>query len=173
MRILIPRLLVALYDVRNNRSIGHVGGDVDPNHMDAALVVGIAKWLLAEMIRVFHALDLAEATELVESLTTREVPTVWRVGDVRRALDPSLSTRDQVLLHAYAEMGPVAVEDLLQWTEYSNSSRFGNVVLKRLHTDRLVEFDRDAGLVHLSPTGERDVETHLGSHVGNQSSRAT
>src|SRR5688572_1617967 len=31
LRILIPRLLPALYEVRNNRNVGHVGGDVVPN----------------------------------------------------------------------------------------------------------------------------------------------
>lgn len=35
VRIQIPRLLIAVYELRNNRAIGHVGGDVDPNHMDA------------------------------------------------------------------------------------------------------------------------------------------
>src|SRR5229473_3882365 len=35
VRILIPRLLIVLYEIRNNRSIGHTGGDVDPNEMDA------------------------------------------------------------------------------------------------------------------------------------------
>jgi hypothetical protein len=35
VRIQIPRMLIALYEIRNNRGVGHVGGDVDPNHMDA------------------------------------------------------------------------------------------------------------------------------------------
>src|SRR3712207_4123890 len=35
VRIQIPRVLIAVYELRNNRAIGHVGGDVDPNHMDA------------------------------------------------------------------------------------------------------------------------------------------
>jgi len=29
-RILIPRLLPSLYEVRNNRNVGHVGGEIDP-----------------------------------------------------------------------------------------------------------------------------------------------
>jgi hypothetical protein len=37
VRITIPRVLIALYEIRNNRGVGHVGGDVDPNHMDATL----------------------------------------------------------------------------------------------------------------------------------------
>src|SRR5262245_39391969 len=42
LRVLIPRLLPVLYEVRNNRGVGHVGGDVDANHMDAEVVQGNA-----------------------------------------------------------------------------------------------------------------------------------
>jgi hypothetical protein len=52
LRILIPRMLPALYDIRNNRGVGHVGGDVDPNFMDASAVYGMASWILAELVRV-------------------------------------------------------------------------------------------------------------------------
>jgi hypothetical protein len=57
-QILIPRILPALYEVRNNRGVGHVGGDVDPNHMDATLVVSICNWIMAELIRVLHQLPM-------------------------------------------------------------------------------------------------------------------
>src|SRR5262249_53121213 len=54
IRVLIPRTLLTLYEVRNNRNVGHVGGDVDPNMMDATLVFAAASWVLAELIRVYH-----------------------------------------------------------------------------------------------------------------------
>ena len=47
-QILIPRLLPALYEIRNNRSVGHVGGDVDPNHMDSAAVLAMCNWVMCE-----------------------------------------------------------------------------------------------------------------------------
>jgi hypothetical protein len=31
LRVFIPRALIFLYDVRNQRGVGHVGGDVDPD----------------------------------------------------------------------------------------------------------------------------------------------
>jgi hypothetical protein len=55
IRIQIPRMLIALYEIRNNRGVGHVGGDVDPNLVDATAVVAMSKWTVAELIRVFHA----------------------------------------------------------------------------------------------------------------------
>src|ERR1700683_4834624 len=41
-QILIPRLLPPLYEIRNNRNVGHVGGDVDPNFMDSSTVLSMA-----------------------------------------------------------------------------------------------------------------------------------
>src|SRR5580698_605737 len=41
-RIQIPRLLTSLYEIRNNRGVGHIGGDVDPNFMDATAVFSLA-----------------------------------------------------------------------------------------------------------------------------------
>ena len=49
IRIHIPRMPIALYEIRNNRNVGHVGGDVDPNHMDAVCVLQMAKWIMAEL----------------------------------------------------------------------------------------------------------------------------
>jgi len=75
-------MLIALYEFRNNRDVGHVGGDVDANHMDAACVLGMSRWILAELVRVFHNLPPEEAAEVVESLTTRESAAIWEVGVV-------------------------------------------------------------------------------------------
>lgn len=50
IRIQIPRMLIALYEIRNNRNVGHVGGDVDPNHMDAVCVLQMSKWIVAELV---------------------------------------------------------------------------------------------------------------------------
>ena len=55
-KILIPRLLPLLYEIRNNRNVGHVGGDVDPNHMDATTVLAIVAWVMAELVRVTRPL---------------------------------------------------------------------------------------------------------------------
>ena len=74
IRIQIPRMLIALYEIRNNRNVGHVGGDVEPNHMDAVCVLQIGKWIMAELVRVLHAVDVGEATALVEGLVERDTP---------------------------------------------------------------------------------------------------
>lgn len=75
-RIQIPRMIVALYEIRNNRGVGHAGGDVDPNQMDATAVLYMSKWLMAELVRILHGLTTDEATDIVEALVEREIALV-------------------------------------------------------------------------------------------------
>lgn len=161
VRIQIPRMIVALYEVRNNRNVGHVGGDVDPNHMDAVCVLQMSKWIVAELIRVLHEQSVDEAAALVDALVEREVPLVWKVGDKMRVLDPDLSYKDatMVLLHAVA--GSVSESDLFAWTEHPNVSNYRRDVLRKEHKSRLLEYDQDAGTVELSPRGVEYAESLL------------
>ena len=84
LRILIPRVILPLYEIRNNRGVGHIGGDVDPNFLDATAVHGLASWVLAELVRIFHGVPIQEAQEAVDALAERKVPLIWQIGDMKR-----------------------------------------------------------------------------------------
>lgn len=161
VRVQIPRMLVALYEIRNNRSVGHVGGDVDPNHMDALCVLYISKWLMAELVRALHDVPTDEATAVVELLSDRTIPIVWEVGERKRVLRTDLSMRDKMLLLLHATPGAVAESDLVRWVEHSNPSVFRRDVLRRAHRARLIEYNDTARTVELSPLGGAHVEEHL------------
>lgn len=161
IRVQIPRMLVALYEVRNNRNVGHVGGDVDPNHMDALCVLQISKWTVAELVRVLHQLPVDEAADLVEALVEREVPLVWKVGNKKRVLDPAMSMKDKTLLFLHGSAGQVAEADLVAWTEHSNSAVFRRDILRRAHKAKLLEYDPDAKTALISPIGVAYVEKEL------------
>ncbi len=161
IRIQIPRMIMALYEIRNNRSVGHVGGDVDPNHMDAVCVLQMAKWVMAELIRVLHQMPVDEASELVEALVEREVPLVWKVGDQKRVLDPKMKMKDKTLLLLHGSLGAVLETDLTSWVEHSNPSVYRRDVLRPAHRARLLEYDEDERTVTLSPVGVAYVEETL------------
>lgn len=150
-QILIPRLLPALYEIRNNRGSGHAGGDVDPNPMDASAVLSMASWVMAELIRVVHQTSVAEAQLAVDSLVERRIPLVWSGADVRRVLRPDIKLKDQVILLIGATY-TANVGQLIQWTEYGNSSRFRKV-LREMHSLRLLEYNQATGDVMLLPPG--------------------
>lgn len=165
IRVQIPRLLLGLYEIRNNRSVGHVGGEVSPNHMDASLVHATAKWLVAELVRTFHQVDTVTATAFVDALVERDTPAVWVVGDNKRVLRTALPMRDKVLLLMHATATPVTDVVLRRWVEYSNLSVFRQKILEASHDEKLVEYNRRTGLVTLSPTGIRYVEANLPAWV--------
>ncbi len=161
VRIQIPRLLVALYEVRNNRGVGHVGGDVNPNAMDARLVLESSKWLVAELVRVFHNLSTDDAVKVVDSLVERTIAVVWDVGPRKRVLQSDLSLREQTLLLLYSAPGPVSEEDLVAWVEPSSAAAYRRDVLRKAHIARLIEYDSAKAMVHLSPKGVEYVEAEL------------
>lgn len=157
-RIQIPRMIVALYEVRNNRGVGHAGGDVDPNHMDATVVVSMTKWIVAELVRLLHGLTTDEATDLVDALVEREVLLVWRSGDKRRVLATGLTLRKGTLL-LLAGVAQAREADLVSWLEQKRASDYRAKVLRPMHSERLIEYDQAAGVVSLLPPGVAAAET--------------
>src|SRR5262249_17697761 len=137
----IPRMLLGLYDIRNNRGVGHVGGDVDPNHMDAEQVLSTASWLMAELVRIFHGVTTAEAQQTVDTLVERRTPLIWEVEGVKRVLDTKMKTRDRALVLLHHSPGWVSAKELFDWIEYSTLANFRRDVLRPLHRARLIEFD--------------------------------
>jgi hypothetical protein len=158
-RVQIPRVLVALYEIRNNRGVGHAGAEVDPNHMDAVAVLYMSKWLMAELVRALHSSSTEEATELVESLVEREVALVWTMGDRKRVLKPGLTWKERMLLLLLDEPAQVAESDLVRWLEHPDAARLRRDVLRPAHRDALVDYDAIGRTIRLLPPGVDAAET--------------
>jgi len=165
LRVIIPRALVFLYTIRGKRGIGHVGGDVDANEIDAAVIVRVCDWIVAELIRVFHDLSLEEAQAIVDGVVERSIPLVWTIGGKKRVLRPELSYPDKTLLLLYTDLDfGVLIEDLFEWVEHSNKTDFKRRVLKSLHNAKRIEWDEDNDIAYLSPLGIQFVEEKLLKH---------
>ena len=162
-RVLIPRMMVGLYDIRNHRGVGHAGGDVDPNHQDATVVLYMSKWLVAELVRLLHTLTTDEATAIVDGLIEREVAWVWTHGDKKRVLRTGMKWKPQTLLLLLTEPGEVSEKDLFRWLEHPRLSDLRRDVLRPLHKDRFVEYDEAAATVRLLPPGVSAAEELVGA----------
>jgi hypothetical protein len=158
LRIQIPRVLIATYELRNNRAIGHVGGDVDPNRMDAEFFLRSCKWMVSELVRYFAATSVDDARALIDGLTERIIPLIWDGGEKKRVLNPKLSHRDKALALVYSCDHGATAKQLCSWADYSNLSRYRSSVLAELHKEALVDFDAKTDKVILLPTGAKYVE---------------
>jgi len=170
LRILIPRVLLGIYEVRNNRGVGHVAGDIDSNKMDATMVFACANWILCELVRIFHQVPLEFAQQAVSALVERRLPEIWQVGNQKRVLTSSLKAREQTLVLLYSEAEWVPAEDLRRWVEYKNAAQYRSKILLTLHKSRHIEFDQTGVRVQLSPKGAVEVEEKIlpspWSHAG-------
>jgi hypothetical protein len=167
VRTHIPKVLDALYGIRNKRGVGHVGAGVNPNYMDSVFVVSACDWVLAELVRLLHGDEPAKAQKMIEDLVTKKVPLIWTLGNVRRVLDPTMTAREQTLVLLYAEYPKsVPAVTLGKWVEYSNIGVYVVKVVEKLHSERLVEYEKGhkggSGKVTLSPLGRKYVEKNLG-----------
>lgn len=151
-QILIPRMLPALYEIRNNRNVGHVGGDVDPDFMDSSAVISMSSWILAELVRVFHSITTEAAQSVVTELSERRIPLVWRSGEMRRVLNPQLPLKSQVLLLLASTNSKISVDTLIKWTGYNGKAYFTRL-FRQLHASRLIEFDEASQEIELLPPG--------------------
>jgi hypothetical protein len=164
-QVLIPRILPALYEIRNNRGVGHVGGDVDPNHMDAGAVLAMCSWVMAEFIRVFHSLPIGKAQELVDTIVERRHPLVWVGSEGKLVLNPKVQLKDQILLLLDSSAGRVPVEDLQSWCKYKDRGYFLRL-LRKLQAERRLALTTNDSLVEILPPGSEYVE-RLFSKKGN------
>lgn len=161
VRIQIPRMLIALYEVRNNRGVGHVGGDVNPNKMDATCVLYLSKWIIAELIRIFHNVDTDTAEAANDVLIERILPVVWKIDDKFRILDTTTTMKEKTLLLLYQSSIHLREQSLFSWVEHSSASNYRRDVLRPLHQQKLIEYDEDKKIVYLSPKGIEFVEKNI------------
>lgn len=156
-QILIPRVLPALYEIRNNRSVGHVGGDVDPNHMDSAAVLAMCNWVMCELVRVYHNLPTTDAQKVVDLLADMRIPVIWSDGNVKRVLQPTLKLPQQLLLLISTSVPDVSAQELMDWIEYENKQHFMKT-LRALHKKRWIEFTESTERAKILPPGTKEVE---------------
>ena len=159
IRILIPRVLPGMYDIRNNRNIGHVGGDVVANKMDATFLRDSSTWVMAELVRIFHSVSPQEAQQSVDALVERTHPLVWEHDGKKRVLDVGMPAKDKVLVLLYSQPSGATISELEAWTKYK--SRFKTQVIEPLADSLLIECDAKLSHAVITPLGMARVEKDI------------
>ncbi len=163
-QILIPRMLPALYEIRNNRGVGHVGSEVNANTVDATLMLTMVNWIMAELVRVFHAGSLKDAQTAVDALAQRNMPLIWDNKGFKKILSPKINLKDQILLLASSTDKDVSIGELMEWTESTNKTYYKKI-LNALHKEKLIHFSEQDGKVTLLPAGSNKIVEIVEQHA--------
>jgi hypothetical protein len=140
LRFLVCKGAELLLDLRNRRDVAHLGSVTGVSGMDSALVMRVASWMLAEIVREEGGASPREAEEVIEKLNARRVPLVEEIGGDIVVLAEKVDAPTRALLalyHTYPR--PLGIGELLSIVRYGNSTRFR----------RLLEAKESEGLLHL------------------------
>lgn len=152
-RILIPRALKSIYNIRNKRGVGHLGV-VSPNEMDSTYILYSVKWVLAELVRLNSRLPASETQDAVDAIVERQIELLWKFDGRTRVLDGSLGVRERVLVLLYNN-SPQLTTDLQRDAEYPTARGF-DAILFSLHNELMI--DHSGGTVRISPLGRVEAE---------------
>ncbi len=148
-RMHIPRVLVVINGIRNKRGVGHLA-KLNPNHLDATLIMANVKWVIAELVRLNSQLDASETVKIVDHIVERHVEGMWEEHDITRILVDGLNIKEKIIFLLFSTDHNLD-DKLFEIIEYSNKSYFKKI-LKQLHKERLIEYKSDGTCV-ISPKG--------------------
>ena len=162
LRIHIPRILRATYDIRSKRGVAHVG-KVNPNLMDATFVVSACDWIMAEFIRLYHTDDSNEAQRTVDSIVERRIPIIEEFGDELRVLALDLSVADKILVILYKKHpNYVSANDLKNWIKTRSPSYITTALMQ---LDYQVKIYRKGNENIITRRGIKYVEENLPKEI--------
>ena len=146
-------------DVRNKRDVAHIGAAIDVEEMDAHLVVRVAKWLLAEIVRIEAGLPPSEIQDLVDELSAKELPLVETIAGDYVVLATNLRAHQRILVALYGSYPkPMGVEELRLAVNYLNTTRFRSILVE--HQREALVYVKDEQ-VHITKKGIAWVEGRI------------
>lgn len=154
LRMLIPRILKSIYNIRNKRGIGHLGV-ISANEMDSTLILYSVKWVLAEFVRLSTGADPNSTQKLIDTIVERQIAVLWKQNGIVRILEEKMSAKDQVMVLLF-DSSPMAESELQSITEYRRTGDFKKI-LGNLHKSRLIDWT-SGGQAFITPRGVKMAE---------------
>jgi hypothetical protein len=97
IRVLVPRITSSLiYDLRSKRAAVHVK-EINPDYIDASLVVSACSWVLAEFVRLYHISESEKIIEIINELMQRKVPFI-EIHEGKPFVTKALDCQSEILL---------------------------------------------------------------------------
>lgn len=162
-RFQIPSLVDLLLDFRNKRDVAHLGGDILVNEMDSHLVMRLAAWALAEIVRIETAVVPEDAQSIIDRLSRRRIPLLEEIDGQLVVLNPDFSARERALVLLYQTYpDPWDIGVLRDAVKYSHSSKFKALIAREAKS---VTVEMRGSQVFLTQRGVAWVEQHLNLEI--------
>lgn len=151
IRVLIPRIATAMiYDPRSKKGAVHVK-PVNPDYLDATLVVSACDWVLAELLREFHTKETEEIRQIIQSVIARKVPFVERHGEESLVTIPLGNAEDEILLLLLDNRNGLDRTTIGKWLKNFYTQGRVTQALQKLARQRLIFLNSESNYVITGP----------------------
>ena len=163
IRLHIPRTIRVIYDIRSKRDSVHLG-NIDPNLMDATLILNCCKWVLAELFRMELQIPVNEAQKTINYLIEKKIPIVQDFDGFLVTLNPRLSARDRILVLLYYRGKEGATrEDLSLWLPPKMKNQLTTNLSRLQYNNNFIH--RAKSQIYITRAGEQFVEDNISPHL--------
>ena len=164
-RIIIPRLIGVVHDLRNRKRSGHAT-EILPTKNDALLVHRITTYVLIELLMLENGMNYQHVRRLVENLIERKIPIIEVIDDVVIG-DDDISIPNLILLTLYNhENGSLTRKDLLKKLEAYDLNNVQSSISK-LKKKRKIYINPE-NKVFLTSIGRKRIEEFVARYIGEQ-----
>ncbi len=109
----IAKVIRAIYKLRSQRGAVHVSATYTANEIDSRLIVEAARWVLADILRIFVTSDRDEVAAIVHSLARFPNPLIRSYGDLPLLQSVTFTTEEEVLAHLVNMMDGMSLAELV------------------------------------------------------------
>jgi len=159
IRLHIPRTIRVIYDIRSKRDSVHLG-NINPNLMDATLILNCCNWALAELFRMELQIPVNEAQKIINHLIEKKIPIVQDFDGFLVTLNPRLTSRDRILvLLYYRSKEGTTREELSLWLPPKMKRQLSTNLNRLQHDKNFIH--RVKNQIYITRAGEKFVEDNI------------
>lgn len=155
------RVLRTIYKFRSQRGAIHIDPNYSSSEMDASLLIMCARWVMAEVIRVFWTGNTADAALAVREVTRFDVPAVLNLDGRVMVLRTDCTVEQEVLLllHNAGAQGMTRTE--LGQAIPKSASAVSNALTRMVGASRRQIIERSKGRYVLLRNGAVRIRNEL------------
>ena len=159
------RALRTLYKFRSQRGAVHIDPDYSANELDSTLVVGLVRWIVAEILRIFWNGSTSDVARAIREIVRFEVPAVLTIDGRPLVLRTDCTVEEEVLilLHNAGERGMSRAE--VGAAVLKSAPAITGALQKLSSPARREVAKRANGTYVLTPNGSRRVHNKLGAKL--------
>lgn len=109
----LSRAIRAVYKLRSQRGAVHVSATYTANEIDSRLIVEAARWILADLLRIFVTKDRDEVAAVIRGLARFPQPLIRTYGDLPLLQAVSFTIEEEVLAHLLDAVDGMALGELI------------------------------------------------------------